>query len=220
MVGLPVSARFHKGASNMMKRILWLLVSAALFVPSLSVPSHAQQKPAPAAKAKTGAKSTPAPGGKPKTMPNWRTTTGNQAIPSEAALNILIRRTLLTLNDANLSGNYSVLRDLAAPNFRKANDAAKLSKIFAKLRSAKIDMAPIVYFTPKVVRKPQLTKSGRLRLTGFVPTRPKQINFDMLFENHNKRWLLYGISVNISSPKTAAAAPKGKPGKTATKQSK
>lgn len=220
-MGLPVSARFHKGASNMMKRILWILVSAALFVPSLSVPSYAQKKPAPAAKAKTGAKSKKAaPGGKLTTMPNWRTTTANQAIPSEATLNILIRRTLLTLNDANLSGNYSVLRDLAAPDFRKANDAAKLSKIFAKLRSAKIDMAPIVYFTPKVVRKPQLTKSGRLRLTGFVPTRPKQINFDMLFENHNKRWLLYGISVNISAPKTAAAAPKDKSGKTATKQSK
>ena len=196
----------------MMRRLLWILISATLLAPSLTVPSHAQQKAAPAAKTKADAKSKAAPG--------WKATTANASIPSGAALNILIRRTLLTLNDANLSGNYSVLRDLAAPGFQKANDSAKLAGIFAKLRSRKIDMAPIVYFTPKVVRKPQLTKSGRLRLTGFIPTRPRQINFDMLFENHNKSWLLYGISVNVAAPKTATAAPKGKASKNAKKKKK
>ena len=36
----------------------------------------------------------------------------------------LIRSTLLTLNDANRSGNYTVLRDLAAPGFQARNSAA------------------------------------------------------------------------------------------------
>jgi len=204
----------------MMRRLLWILISAALLSPSLAVPSHAQQKPAPAAKTKAGSKSNAATSDKSKSAPSWKTTTANASIPDGVALNILIRRTLLTLNDANLSGNYSVLRDLASPDFQKANDSAKLAGVFSKLRSRKIDMAPIVYFTPKVVRKPQLTKSGRLRLTGFVPTRPKQINFDMLFEKHGRRWLLYGISVNVAAPKTAAAVPKGEPSKNATKKKK
>ena len=38
-------------------------------------------------------------------------------IPHGPVLNVLIRKTLLTLNDANLSGNYTVLRELAAPSF-------------------------------------------------------------------------------------------------------
>ena len=195
----------------MMRRLLLILISAALLAPSLAVPSHAQQKAAPAAKTKAGAKS--------KAAPSWKTTTATQSIPSGAALNILIRRTLLTLNDANLSGNYSVFRDLAAPSLRRANDSAKLAGSFTKLRNRKIDMAPLVDFTPKLVRKPQLTKRGRLRLSGFVPTRPQQINFDMLFEKHDKRWLLFGISVNVAAPKTAAAAaPKGKASKTAKKK--
>jgi hypothetical protein len=35
----------------------------------------------------------------------------------------------LTLNDANRSGNYTVLRDLAAPDFQGRNTAADLSQI-------------------------------------------------------------------------------------------
>jgi flagellar motor protein MotB len=39
-------------------------------------------------------------------------------VSTEQAL-YLVRSTLLTLNDANQSGNYTVLRDLAAPDFRR-----------------------------------------------------------------------------------------------------
>ncbi len=46
----------------------------------------------------------------------------------------LIRSTLITLNDANRSGNYTVLRDLASPEFQGNNTAADLSQIFADLR--------------------------------------------------------------------------------------
>jgi hypothetical protein len=53
----------------------------------------------------------------------------NLPISTEQAL-YLIRSTLLTLNDANRSGNYTVLRDLAAPDFQVRNTAADLSQIF------------------------------------------------------------------------------------------
>lgn len=131
-------------------------------------------------------------------------------VPDGPALSILIRRTLLTLNDANLSGNYTVLRDLAAPGFQSANDAAKLATIFAKLRETKIDMAPIVYFDPKLVRKPEIAENGMLRLTGFMSTQPQQINFDMLFQNVSSRWLLFGIAVNTTLAKAASATPAAK----------
>jgi len=183
-------------------RLLWIVVGAVavaggsfgaalLFPHALATFSLAEQKKvAPAAGTESGD----------------RTRASNPATSRNAGINILVRRTLLTLNDANLSGNYSILRQLAAPGFQRAHSSAKLSRAFAKLRNRKIDLAALVNFTPKLVRKPQLNKSGRLRLTGFVPTRPKQINFDMLFEKHGKRWLLFSISVKVSAPKTAAVA--------------
>ena len=153
-----------------------------------------KQKDAPSAAAKQAATSLPMPDG--------------------AAMNILIRRTLLTVNDANMSGNYSVLRDLSAPGFQQENDVKKLAEIFAALRNSKIDFAPIVYFDPKLVRQPEFTKEGRLRLTGFMPTKPQQVNFDMLFESIAGIWRLYGIAVNTSAAqsKTSSADPaKGPP---------
>ena len=176
----------------MLRRVFPLLVAIVLLAPALAAPAHAQakKKGAQAPAADSSAATAPAP-----------------AIPDGPALNILIRRTLLTLNDANLSGNYTVLHDLAAPGFRTANDPAKLAGIFAKLRESKMDFAPIVYFNPKLVRQPEITKAGLLRVSGFMPTRPQQVNFDMLFQQVSGRWRLFGIAVNTSPAKDVAAAP-------------
>ena len=53
----------------------------------------------------------------------------------------LIRSTLLSLNDANRTGNYTVLRDLAAPDFQAANTAADLALNFTDLRRRNIALA-------------------------------------------------------------------------------
>jgi len=56
-----------------------------------------------------------------------------QSISTEQAV-YLVRSALLTLNDANRSGNYTVLRDLASPDFQAKNTAADLTQSFADLR--------------------------------------------------------------------------------------
>jgi len=187
------------------RRLLRVVLIALLFAPSLAGPSAAQTK----TKAEPGPRA------------HWVANTNQPAgaIPDEFSLNILIRRTLLTVNDANMSGNYTVLRDLAAPGFQSKNDPKKLAEIFAKLKKSDIDFAPILYFHPRLVRKPALTRSGRLRLTGFVPTKPLQINFDMVFENNEGRWRLDGIAVS-TTPAKAATAKAGGDGTKAKAKSK
>jgi len=47
-----------------------------------------------------------------------------------------------------------------------------------------------------------------LRLTGFFPTRPLQINFDLTFQNVANQWRIYGLSIATpQAPPEAAAAP-------------
>jgi hypothetical protein len=53
---------------------------------------------------------------------------------------ILIRSTVLALDQANKTGNYTVLRDLGAPGF-PANTAARLAEIFAR-SGATITISP------------------------------------------------------------------------------
>lgn len=107
----------------------------------------------------------------------------------------LIRSTLLTLNDANRSGNYTVLHDLAAPGFQNKNTPADLARIFADLRGRNFDLFAVALMAPKLTAPPQLERNGMLRLTGYFPTQPLQIRFDMLFANVAQHWRLFGISV-------------------------
>jgi hypothetical protein len=117
----------------------------------------------------------------------------------------LIRSTLLTLNDANRSGNYSVLRDLAAPDFQARNSAADLADSFADLRRRKFDLFAAALIAPQLTAAPALDNKGMLRLTGNFPTRPQQIDFDLLFQNVGAQWRLFGVAV--ATPVAAAAQP-------------
>ena len=50
---------------------------------------------------------------------------------------LLIKNALISVNQGNLTGNYTVLRDLASPGFRERNSASDLGSIFANLRKQK-----------------------------------------------------------------------------------
>jgi hypothetical protein len=107
----------------------------------------------------------------------------------------LVRSTLLTLNDANRSGNYTVLRDLAAPGFQAKNSAADLGQIFADLRSRHVDLFAVALMAPQLTATPAFEEHGLLRLTGYFPTHPLRIAFDLLFQDVDRSWRLFGISV-------------------------
>jgi hypothetical protein len=115
----------------------------------------------------------------------------------------LIRSTLLTLNDANRSGNYTVLRDLAAPDFQARNTATDLSQIFSDLRRRNFDLYGTALLAPQLTAVPALDQRGFLDLAGYFSTQPQQINFDLLFQVIANQWRLYGISV--STPQTPSA---------------
>jgi hypothetical protein len=121
----------------------------------------------------------------------------------------LIRSTLLTLNDANRSGNYSVLRDLAAPDFQSRNSAADLAQIFTDLRRRNFDLYGAALLAPQLTAPPSLDADKRLRLTGVFATRPQQINFDLSYQVAGGQWRLFGIAIATpeAPPLPAAKAP-------------
>jgi hypothetical protein len=107
----------------------------------------------------------------------------------------LVRSTLMTLNDADRSGNYSVLRDLAAPEFQARNSAADLAQSFLDLRRRKFDLFAVSFAAPQFNSAPQVDADGRIQLTGFFPTRPLHIKFDFTFQSVDGEWKLLAISV-------------------------
>lgn len=132
-------------------------------------------------------------------------------LPDNLKITILIKNTLIALNNANLTGNYSVLRDLASPGFAQANNPARLAQIFQKLRDLKIDLAPTVLFKPILTKQPLIAKNGLLVMEGYFATRPEQVNFEFAFQMLGGNWKLFGLRVDTSIPKEAAAPGAGAP---------
>lgn len=152
----------------------------------------------------SGAQAQPQPDTKSDFQIPANAETPGPKMPDSFKLNMMIRSTVIAVNQANKTNNYTVLRDLGSPRFKEANSAEKLAKIFDPLRKTKFDLSPVLFFTPKLLQPPAL-EDGMLKLTGFFDTAPQRVSFDLLFEDIKGEWLLYGI--NIATQPTAAPAP-------------
>ncbi len=120
-------------------------------------------------------------------------------VPDETRIILMVRNAVIALNQANLTGNYAVLRGMGTANFQMTNSPTRLAEVFATLRSRKIDLSPIMVFTPKMTSKPALDGQV-LRLTGYFPTTPEQVQFDLAYQYAGEQWLLAGIAISVAPP--------------------
>ena len=133
-----------------------------------------------------------------------------QATPQDASLRVpdsgstvrLILSTLMALEHANKTGNFSVFHQLGAPGLQKANTPQRLAQAFANLRGQNVNLAEALMVAPVFTQAPAINKDGFLHLKGHFPLRPQQVRFEFLFQPVNTQWRLFGISVS-----TAAAPP-------------
>ena len=142
-------------------------------------------------------------------------------IPNSNDLTILVRTTVIALNQANRTGNYTVFRDLGSANFRSANTPARLGEIFATLRKRNLNLAGIVLFNPQYKTKTIIDKTGMLRMAGKFPTAPFSVHFDLAYQWAGGRWRLFGIWVDTKSATAATPAAQKTSGfKTTTRSGK
>lgn len=164
-------------------------------------------KPVDATKADTQPAAAPANAVKPSGVP-----------PPEVLL-MLVRTTLVALNQANYTANYAVLHGLGTPALKQRNTAEKLGEAFKALRDSKVDLSPVLVLTPQLTEPPALSPQGIMTLKGFFPTKPLQVNFAMAFQPIEGRWLIDGLAVaavptaaqTAAQPPAPAAAPASPP---------
>lgn len=139
-------------------------------------------------------------------------------MPSDDVLLMLLYSAVIGLNQANATGNYSVFREMGAPAFQQLNSPEKLAQVFAQLRDQKLDLTPVLLYQPKLLRRPEINAQGMIRITGFFPTSPERVNFELIFQPVQMRWRLFGIAIN-TSPAPPPDATKASPPPDATKAS-
>lgn len=118
----------------------------------------------------------------------------------------LVRDALLAVNHANLTGNYTVLRDYASTSFHDANTATDLADQLERVRRERLDLLPVLSVEP-VIQQSGLSLDRRImRLSGYFPLMPRSITFDLEFINEDDRWLIYGLVVGaFETPPPAGA---------------
>jgi hypothetical protein len=119
---------------------------------------------------------------------------------------ILIRSALLALDQANKTGNYTVLRDLGSPDFQ-ANSAAQLAEIFAQQRKDNIDLSGVAVIDPQLTLLPQIEANGMMHMAGFFPSVPTQVNFELVYAPVSGRWRLFALAVSFGQAAPAAPQP-------------
>jgi hypothetical protein len=132
------------------------------------------------------------------------------ALPDAEKIVLLVRTTLLTLNDALQTGNFTVLRDVAAPSFREANSASRLSEVFGGIPKKGVDLTAVALLVPQLSEPPSIDpKTSMLRLKGFFPGQPVRLDFEVLYQPVAGRWRLFGLSLQPtpSAPPTASISP-------------
>jgi hypothetical protein len=128
-------------------------------------------------------------------------------VPSAEELLALVRNVLLAVNDANLTGNYTVLRDLSAPDSQALNTPERLEESFRPIRLQGTDFSIVAVATPRFVQLPTFTPQGYLRVNGEFLSSPR-ITFDIFLQHVADRWRPYAIGVGVVPvPVTPAPAP-------------
>lgn len=115
-------------------------------------------------------------------------------VPDTLTLSKLLWSTMAAVDQANKTGNYSVLRDLGSPGFQTNNNAATLGAVFASVRAQRLDLSDTLLVAPTYEFAPAMVQPGVLRMRGRFALRPTSVAFDLIYEWH-QGWRLHGIAI-------------------------
>jgi hypothetical protein len=124
-------------------------------------------------------------------------------VPNAQAQDMLIRTTLLSLNDANITGNYTVLHDKLSKQFRDQFTADKLKETFKEMSDKKADWSYVAVMSPIAAGDTNVDDKGVLHLKGYFDSKPNRTNYDLSFVPSEGQWKPIGINVDLKAPPAA-----------------
>ena len=119
-------------------------------------------------------------------------------IPSDDEQDVLIRTTLMTFNDANMTGNYAVLAAKASKQFQSQFSADQLSTAFESFRKNELFFEEVVTEDYDSYEKAKFDSDGALILAGVFKTGDMQVKYRLRFVQNAKIWKVLGINVDAS----------------------
>jgi hypothetical protein len=121
-------------------------------------------------------------------------------VPPERPLEALVKTSLLTFNDANVTGNYAVLHAKLSKPFREQFPVERLAEAFKEFNKKNVDLDIVAALKPVYDPPPRVDEDGKLLLRGYFPTEPLRVYFTFDFIPSDGEWKLIRINVKVDSP--------------------
>jgi len=119
-------------------------------------------------------------------------------VPSDDEQDVMIRSTLATFNDANMTGNYSILIAKASKQFQEQMSAEKLAAGTENFRKNHLFFESIVTDDYESSEKATIDQEGALNLAGVFKGDEIKVTYKLRFVQNANQWKLIGINVNAT----------------------
>ena len=117
-------------------------------------------------------------------------------IPSDDEQDVLIRSTLASYNDANMTGNYAVFMAKASKQFQEQVSVHKIASGSEVFRRNKLFFESIVTDEYESYDKAVIDQQGALVLAGVFKGDSMEVTYKLQFVRNDDEWKLLGINVN------------------------
>src|SRR5436309_15890290 len=102
-----------------------------------------------------------------------------QRVPDKITQEVVIKSILLTFNDANVTGNYTVLHAKLSKPFRDQFPPERLKDVFKVFNEKHIDIDIIAAKPPIASQEPKVSETGTLLLYGYFETAPSRVFYEL-----------------------------------------
>lgn len=124
-------------------------------------------------------------------------TNAQRSLPAARPLEALVKASLMSFNDANLTGNYDVFHARLSKPFRQLFSPRDLRRAFKEFADKSIDLDIVAALTPVYAEPPVVDSEDKLSIKGYFATEPTLVNFDMAFIPSDGEWRLLRIHVHV-----------------------
>lgn len=119
-------------------------------------------------------------------------------VPGERALEALVKSSLLSFNDANITNNYTVLHAKLSQPFRVKYPPEKLAETFKVFRDKNIDFDIIAALQPVYDPAPKVDDDGKLLVEGYFAPEHARVVFELDYIPSDGEWKLIRLNVKVN----------------------
>ena len=120
-----------------------------------------------------------------------------QKVPDATMQEMLIKSTLLTFNDANVTENYTVLHAKMSKPFRDQFPPDRLKTAFKDFSDKRIDIALVAAKIPVPDMPASINDDGVLTLEGHFDTSPKKLKYILGYIMSDGEWKPIRLKVDL-----------------------